>query len=109
MFAERVSDMLRCQLHHLVSESARTRGESIALTFKDSNLTYRELSNQMRRVGAGLKAIGLQRGERVGIYLDKRIETVVAVLATSVAEGVFVPVNPVLRAKQVSYILDNCS
>jgi acyl-CoA ligase (AMP-forming) (exosortase A-associated) len=101
--------MLRYQLHHLIAESARTHGDSIALTFEGSSLTYGDLWNEVCRVGAGLKAIGLSRGERVGIYLDKRIETVVAVFGTSVAEGVFVPINPVLRRKQVSYILDNCS
>jgi acyl-CoA ligase (AMP-forming) (exosortase A-associated) len=101
--------MLRCELQHLIAESARTHGDSIALTFEESNLTYRDLWNDVRRVGAGLKAVGLRRGERVAIYLDKRVETVAAIFGTSVAEGVFVPINPVLRPKQVSYILDNCS
>jgi acyl-CoA ligase (AMP-forming) (exosortase A-associated) len=101
--------MLRCLLHHLIAESACARGDAIALTFKDTSLTYRELWSESRRVGAGLKALGLRRGERVAIYLDKRIETVAAVFGTSVADGVFVPVNPVLRPKQVSYILENCS
>ena len=45
----------------------------------------------------------------MAIALDKRIETVVSVFGTSVAGGVFVPVNPVLKAGQVAYILRDCS
>ena len=57
---------------------------------------------------AGSRALGLERGERVGIYLDKRLETVVSIFGTSAAGGVFVPVNPVLRPQQVAYILADC-
>ena len=52
--------------------------------------------------------LGLSRDDRVGIYLDKRIETVAAVFGTSVASGVFVPVNHILKPPQVGYILRDC-
>jgi len=41
--------------------------------------------------------------------MEKRLENVTGVFGTSAASGVFVPINPVLRQKQVVYILDNCS
>src|SRR5690606_31565814 len=44
-------------------------------------------------------------GDRVAIYLDKRIETVAAIFATSLAAGIVVPVNPLLRPAQLGYIL----
>jgi len=100
---------MRSQLHHLLADAARRAGDSPALTYRDSTLTYGELWKAVRTVGAGLQRLGVRRGERVGIYLDKRLETVTAVFGTSAASGVFVPINPVLRQKQVSYILDNCS
>ena len=100
---------MRTQLHHIVAEIARTRGDGAALTFKDSTLTYAELWREIADMAAGLRGIGLARGQRVAIYLDKRIETVTAIFGTSAAGGVFVPINPLLRPKQVSYILENCS
>jgi acyl-CoA ligase (AMP-forming) (exosortase A-associated) len=48
------------------------------------------------------------REERVAVYLDKRIETVVAIFGTSAAGAAFVPVNPLLRAAQVGHILRDC-
>ncbi len=57
----------------------------------------------------GLVGLGLARGERVGIYLDKRPEFVTAAFGTSAAGGVFVPINPVLKADQVGHILRDCA
>jgi len=45
----------------------------------------------------------------VAVYLDKRIETVAALFGSSAGEGVFVPINPLLRPKQVGYIIQDCS
>jgi acyl-CoA ligase (AMP-forming) (exosortase A-associated) len=100
---------MRSQLHHLAADAARRSGDAPAVTYKDATLTYAELWRDLRTVGAGLRRLGLKRGERVGVYLDKRLETVTAVFGCSAASGVFVPINPVLRQKQVAYILDDCS
>jgi acyl-CoA ligase (AMP-forming) (exosortase A-associated) len=100
---------LRVQLHDIVSRGAASGGEAPALTYKDTTLSYAELTAAFGQVAAGLRALGLERGARVAVYLDKRIETVTAIFGTSAAGGVFVPVNPLLRARQVSYILADCS
>jgi acyl-CoA ligase (AMP-forming) (exosortase A-associated) len=100
---------MRSQLHHLVADAACRWGDAPAVTSKDATLTYTELWRELRAVGAGLQCLGLKRGERVGVYLEKRLETVAGMFGISAASGVFVPINPVLRPKQVAYILDNCS
>ena len=100
---------MHTQLHDIVDAMAARRGDAPALTHDDTTVTYAELWQAARAFGSGLAEAGLERGGRVAIFLDKRIETVVSVLGASVAGGVFVPVNPVLRPKQVAYILDDCS
>src|SRR5919202_1432676 len=100
---------MRTQLHQIVADSARRRPDPAALTYKDATVTYAELWDEVVAVANGLGKLGLSRGERVAIYLDKRIETVTSIFGTSAAGGVFVPVNPVLKAKQVAYILADCS
>jgi acyl-CoA ligase (AMP-forming) (exosortase A-associated) len=96
------------QLHDLVARAAGERAGSAALTHRSTTLTYDELWQGVRRVAGGLRRLGLPRGGRVAVYLDKRIETVQAIFGTSAADGVFVPVNPLLRARQVGYILADC-
>ena len=99
---------MRTQLHQIVAQMAARRPDAPALTIKDTTVSYGELWDEARAFAAGLGRIGLGRSERVAIYLDKRIETVASVFGTSAAGGVFVPVNPLLRAQQVGYILDDC-
>ena len=57
---------------------------------------------------AGLLTLGLPRAGRVGIYLEKRIETVVASFGAPAAGGVFVPMNPLLKPEQVAFIAQDC-
>ncbi|BEL08489.1 acyl-CoA ligase (AMP-forming), exosortase A system-associated [Actinoplanes sichuanensis] len=99
---------MRIRLHDLLAGAAGRSGDAPAVTYRDDTLSYADLWRDVRSAGAGLRELGLARGERVAVYLDKRVETVTAIFATSAAGGVFVPVNPVLRAKQVAYILADC-
>jgi acyl-CoA ligase (AMP-forming) (exosortase A-associated) len=100
---------MRSQTHHLVSVTAARRPDAPALTYKDSMLSYGELWREVGRFAAGLTGLGLRRSDRVAVYLDKRIETVVAMFGTSAAGGVFVPVNPLLRPRQVGHIVGDCA
>lgn len=96
-------------LHELILKQAECRPNDTALTYRDAALDYAELAEHIERIGRGLCALGLRRGERVAVYLPKRLETVVAFFAASQAGGVFVPINPLLKAEQVAYILRDCN
>src|SRR3954454_4127033 len=100
---------MHTQVHEVVAEMAVRRGDAPAVTFNDTTASYAELWRDTDAFASGLARIGLRRGQRVGICLDKRIETVTAIFGTSAAGGVFVPVNPVLKPRQVAYILADCS
>lgn len=95
------------RLSDIVAESAHRYPDAPAITHGETTLTYGELWKEVAEFAAGLVDLGIERGDRVGIYLEKRIETVVAIFAVSAAGGVFVPVNPVLRPQQVGHILAN--
>src|SRR4051794_675256 len=96
---------MHTQLHEIVRDMAALRGETPALTYKNDTRSYSELWSDITTFATGLQTLGLERGERVGIYLDKRLANVASIFGTSAAGGVLVPVNPVLKAKQVAYIL----
>lgn len=95
-------------LHELISCSAERDPGAAALTYGRSSLTYAELQDAVSRFASGLLDLGLQRGERVAIYLEKRFETVIASFGAPAAGGVFVPLNPLLKPEQVGYILRDC-
>ncbi|UCV24713.1 acyl-CoA ligase (AMP-forming), exosortase A system-associated [Ferribacterium limneticum] len=96
-------------LPELISLAAERNSVAPALTYNKTTLNYGELHEAVTRFASGLLSLGLQRGERVAIYLEKRFETVIASFGAPAAGGVFVPLNPLLKAEQVGYILRDCN
>lgn len=96
-------------LHHLPARAAERFPSALALTTGSASLTYAELAQQMARFAAGLIHLGVGRAERVAVFLDKRPEVVVASFGAAQAGAVFVPINPILKAPQVAYILRDCN
>jgi len=95
-------------LPEFVTQAALRRPQAVALTHGAEHWTYTQLADDMAALASGFMQLGLQRGERVGIYLEKRLEAVVASFAAPLAGLVFVPINPLLKADQVSHILRDC-
>jgi acyl-CoA ligase (AMP-forming) (exosortase A-associated) len=95
-------------LHELVLVAADRDAAAPALTYGASTVSYGELATTVRAFAAGMVHLGVQRGERVGVYLEKRVETVVASFGAAAAGAVFVPMNPLLKAEQVGYIARDC-
>ncbi|MGQ5523156.1 acyl-CoA ligase (AMP-forming), exosortase A system-associated [Chitinimonas sp. PSY-7] len=96
-------------LHQLILTSANATPDAKALTYQNTSQRYAELADALQRFAGGLLQLGLQRGERVAIYLEKRFETVIASFGTTAAGCVFVPLNPLLKPDQVGYILRDCN
>ena len=61
-------------LPHLIWHSAERDPAAPALRDGGRALNYGELAAQVRALASGLLSLGLERAERVGIYLDKRLE-----------------------------------
>jgi acyl-CoA ligase (AMP-forming) (exosortase A-associated) len=96
-------------LHQLLTQSNIQSPQSTAIAYKKTSLTYQELEAQVCEQALALQGLHLKPQQRVGVYLPKQIETVTSFLAISKAGGAFVPVNSVLKAPQVSYILNDCN
>jgi acyl-CoA ligase (AMP-forming) (exosortase A-associated) len=92
-------------LHDLIIRSVDSGADRLALLSGRDRLSYAELAAAVLRVANGLTAIGVRRGDRVAIFLPKTTEAVAAMFGASAAGGVFVPINPVLKAAQVGHIL----
>jgi acyl-CoA ligase (AMP-forming) (exosortase A-associated) len=96
-------------VHELLIESAQRAPGAHALAYQHSELDYATLAGEVLKCSGALLELGLPRSARVGVYMEKRLETVVAVFGAAAAGGVFVPINPLLKAEQVAYILRDCN
>ncbi|TMQ77806.1 Diaminopimelate decarboxylase [Candidatus Accumulibacter phosphatis] len=68
-------------------------------------MSYGLLQHSIANFIRSVVDLGLQRGERIAIYLEKRLETVIASFGATAAGRIFVPLNPLLKADQVAHIL----
>lgn len=96
-------------LHDLVFAASQRGGDRVALAYQGRSLAYGALAEQVRAAARGFLVLGIERGERVAIFLEKRLETVVAMIGVAAAGAVYVPVNPLLRPRQVAHILKDCN
>ena len=92
-------------LNDLVTASCAVRQDAVAIVDGGQQVSYADLNRMIGQCAAGLAALDIHRNDRVAIWLEKRVETVVASFAASALGGAFVPVNPVLKAAQVCHVL----
>jgi acyl-CoA ligase (AMP-forming) (exosortase A-associated) len=95
-------------IHHLLENSAIKYSDKVAVKHDDKVITYRELLEDSRKMGSLINKLGIRRGERVCILLDKSIEQVVAFFGTSFNDAVSVFINPVLKKEQIEHIIRDC-
>ncbi|WP_199101002.1 AMP-binding protein [Dyella sp. ASV21] len=67
---------------------------------------YREFHAEVERVAAGLLALGMQRGERIGIWAPNRAEWVVLQFAAPKAGLILVNINPAYRRHELEFALN---
>jgi acyl-CoA ligase (AMP-forming) (exosortase A-associated) len=96
-------------LHELAMVAADRDPAALALTHGNRSVDYGTFTQSIAGFSASLRTLGLTRGGRVAVYLDKRVETVVAMFGAAAAGGVFVPLNPILKPLQIQYVLRDCA
>nr|WP_199043375.1 AMP-binding protein [Dyella sp. ASV24] len=92
----------------LLDRIAATHPERPALVVRSQGirLDYRQFHAEVERVAAGLLSLGLQRGDRVGIWAPNRAEWVVLQFAAPKAGLILVNINPAYRLHELEYALN---
>ncbi|MBV8156436.1 MAG: AMP-binding protein, partial [Dyella sp.] len=95
----------------LLDRIAASHPERPALVVRSQQvrLSYREFHAEVERVAAGLLALGLQRGDRIGIWAPNRGEWVVLQFAAPKAGLILVNVNPAYRLHELEFALSKVS
>lgn len=97
-------------LHELFVASAQRAAQALAVVEPGAgSIAYGELDGLSDRVRDRLAALGVGRGDRVGLYMRKSIDTLGALLGALKAGAAYVPVDPGAPAARGAYILHNCA
>jgi len=89
---------------HLL-DTAAGHGDRPALRMDDAVLTYDGFREAAAGVAAGLRARGVQPGDRVGMVLPNVLSFPVVFYGALIAGAAVVPMNPLLKAREVEYYL----
>ena len=95
-------------IHHSLLTNADRSPDKVALIHKDKRLTYAQVADRSTGLARGLRTLGVEPGDRVGIFLDASIAQVISIFSISQAGGVFVPINTLLFPDQVAHIVNDC-
>lgn len=95
----------------LVSEflekSAERLPDKIALICEDERLTFAQIEESSNKLSNTLLSEGLEKQDRVAIFLENSAESLVSIFAILKAGGIFSVINPLVKAKKIEYILND--
>ncbi len=95
--------------HQLITNQASQQPNKVALICKKKQYNYNELHQQIQRYASLYLQLQLKPNQRICSYLPKNPENVFALFGASYAGGVFVPINPILKAAQAQHILKDAN
>jgi len=95
-------------LQQLLTESFKRYAERTAICARGKSLTYRELEERSNQLAHFLRQRGVKKGDRVGLFFPKAVESLVAMFGALKAGAVYVPLDPNQPAERISYIISNC-
>jgi long-chain acyl-CoA synthetase len=95
-------------VQHFLEQSADRLPDKVALVCEGQRLTYAQVEAMANRVARALMYLGVQRGDRVGIFLPNSIKAVAGIFGALKAGAVFVVINPTTKPDKLEYILNNC-
>jgi amino acid adenylation domain-containing protein len=92
-------------LHHLLTESAAKYPDNPAIVFGEEHISYRELDEVTSRLAGTLLDHGVKRCDRVAIYLNKSLQSVLCLFGILKTGATYIPLDPNAPSARVSYIL----
>jgi long-chain acyl-CoA synthetase len=92
-------------LADLVRDAAQRRGDGAAFVHRGATTTWAQLDGEVDAAAAGLLALGLRTGDRVGIHLGNTLDFPVAYFGVLRAGLVAVPLNPGYTRDELAHAL----
>jgi fatty-acyl-CoA synthase len=95
-------------IDRLLDEAVRRHGAAEAAVFCDSgtSLSWHDLRRRSDDVASGLLALGIERGDRVGIWAPNCVEWLLVQFGTARIGAILVNINPAYRSTELEYALN---
>ena len=94
-------------IHHLFEEQVERTPDATAVVFRDSRLTYRELSVRANQVAQRLQELGVGPETLVGISMQRSLEMIVGMLGILKAGCAYLPLDPAYPSERLAFMLED--
>ncbi|MCW5617760.1 MAG: amino acid adenylation domain-containing protein [Nitrosomonas sp.] len=91
----------------LITVTASKYEDKIAVKYEDQQLTYKELEIRSNKLAYRLRKMGVGPGKLIGIYIERSLDMMVALLGTLKAGAAYIPLDPAYPADRISYMLED--
>ncbi|CAM4231088.1 amino acid adenylation domain-containing protein [Zobellia roscoffensis] len=95
-------------LPQLIDNAAKTSPNGEAFRYLDRTITYSNLQLKTDQLASYLVSIGIQKGDRIGIYMNRCLETCIAVYGILKAGAAYVPLDTFTPYNRTATILNDC-
>src|SRR5436305_7836921 len=96
-------------IHDLIQAQSECTPHAIAVIFEQMHFTFAALEQRAQQLGHYLQSLGVGPDVLVGVYLERSVEMIVALLGILKAGGAYVPLDSAYPQEHISYILqDTC-
>ncbi|MBW2050512.1 MAG: AMP-binding protein, partial [Deltaproteobacteria bacterium] len=92
-------------LHQYLEKSAARLLDKTALICGQRRLTYRQINDSANRLAASLINLGINRQDRIIVFMANSAEAVISLFGILKANAVFIILNPQMKARKLNYIL----
>jgi amino acid adenylation domain-containing protein len=94
-------------VHHLFEEQVQKTPDSLALTFQEDALTYKELNVRANQVAHYLMAKNVGPDDLVAVLLDRSTDMLIAMLGIMKAGGAYLPLDPVYPKDRLAFMVED--
>jgi long-chain acyl-CoA synthetase len=94
-------------LQQILDESAKQNPEKIAIIFQDKKISYRELSREVNSFAAGLQKKGLEKNNRVAIYLPNIPQFIISYYGALKAGAIVTSISPLFKERELRHQLED--
>jgi amino acid adenylation domain-containing protein len=92
-------------VHQLFEAQAKATPDAAAVAFEDRQLTYAELDQRAEQLAAYLRKLGAKPGVMVGVFVERSLDMIVALLGVMKSGGAYVPLDPTYPVERISFVL----
>ncbi len=94
-------------VHQLFEQQVNRTPHAVAVRFEDQTLTYDQLNRRANQLAHYLRRLGIGPDQKVGVYIERSLDLLVAMYAIHKAGGAYVPLDPAYPDDRVAFMLQD--